>query len=449
MRIGLDFGTSNSSVAIFDGKQVRFLPIDRSGRDPSILRSFLYITREGERVIGQEAIDFYLEQNIGREIVLTRKSLGQITQAFAEVGTVTIDVHAMVDEDMPGRLFQSLKSSMKYKDHKGTNVFGKIYQVEDLVAMILKEMKQRAERILKKKISSAVIGRPVKFSESPQEDELAQARLRRACEKAGFQEVSFLFEPVAAALYYESIIETPEHLLVFDFGGGTLDITIMNVGTKEGSKILATDGVPIGGDNLDRAIMSGRLLKHFGREIKIGMKKLPMPSWIFSQISDWQKIASIDRRAVMAVIREARGGGRGVKELDALECLITKNYGFSLFQEIERAKCRLSSDLQTILSVNYEEILFEEEISRSQFEEAIKEEQRAIEKCIDRALNSAGLRPEEIDVVLRNGGSSLIPCFIEMLKAKFGSEKLRTQDLLTGVTAGLAIAAYGNFQYLL
>ena len=113
LSIGIDFGTSNSSVAVYDtsGGAVRLLPLDASassGRDPRVMRSLLYITRAGEIVAGQRALDLYTEQNTGREVRLERRYIGEVKMTFSDM-TVVKDAFALVDVNEPGRLFQSLK----------------------------------------------------------------------------------------------------------------------------------------------------------------------------------------------------------------------------------------------------------------------------------------------------------------------------------------------------
>ncbi len=117
MRIGLDFGTTNSGAAVFDGQRVRVFPLDPGSHDLTVIRSTLYVTRDHEIFIGQEAIDTYYRQNIGRPIKMVRQRVGEIEITMADYGAVKgypsgpttfiRDVHVMVDELTPGRLLLS------------------------------------------------------------------------------------------------------------------------------------------------------------------------------------------------------------------------------------------------------------------------------------------------------------------------------------------------------
>lgn len=132
---------------------------------------------------------------------------------------------------------------------------------------------------------------------------------------------------------------------------------------------------------------------------------------------------------------------RGRRDLEALLALIQKNYGWDLFQEIERAKIVLSSDTATRLQFKRETIKIDEPLSRKQFEAIIAGRLRGISDEIDQTLAAAGVTAEEIDVVIRTGGSSLIPAVQSLLERKFGAGKVNQQEVFTSVVTGLALAA--------
>ncbi len=125
-------------------------------------------------------------------------------------------------------------------------------------------MKQRAEDVLGEPIDAVTLGRPVKFSESPEQDHKAQETLRQAAQEAGFKEVDFELEPIAAALDYEQSMTKPQNVVIFDFGGGTLDIAVMRLGDPHKREVYASGGVDIAGSDFDRAIIEKRMLSHFG-----------------------------------------------------------------------------------------------------------------------------------------------------------------------------------------
>jgi hypothetical chaperone protein len=443
MRVGLDFGTTNSGVAHYDGRTLRIFRVDPRSRDAQTVKSLLYITRDQDTFIGQRAIDLYFTQNLGRPIRLVRKPVGIIENYFAEVGRVVKEVHAMIDANMPGRLFQSLKTALPQHTYEGTSVFDKYYSVEELVALVLRQLRYRAEDLCGRPIRQVMLGRPVHFDPDPERDGLAQERLERAAQLAGFQEVDFELEPVAAALHYELRLDHPENVLVFDFGGGTLDVTVMRLGDRDGREVKATSGVRIGGDLFDERIVRARMLRHLGYGSTYGReKRLPVPVYIFEALAQWQAIPTLFTLPTMRIIQQALVTADRPQELRALYTLISKNYGFKMFQEVERAKCELSDREEAVIRLMDEDMQIVEPLSVEQLEAILAVDVARTEHCVEEAVRASGLRPKQIDVVLATGGSSAIPVFQRMLERKFGAGKVRKHDLFAGVTQGLAVAAY-------
>src|SRR3990172_12764054 len=343
LSIGIDFGASNSRVAVTgsDGGAVRLLPLDQHARDPRVMRSLLYITRDGEIVAGQRALDLYTQQNTGREVRLERRYIGEVKMFYSDM-TVVKDAFALVDVNEPGRLFQSLKRFLPVTSFKKTSVFGTEYRLEELVATLAAAMVGAAEGALGERIDTLVVGRPVRFSEDTAKDEAARRRLEEAWRLVGVPRVRFLEEPVGAAYHYaaEAQLSPGTNFLVFDFGGGTLDITVARATGRE-IEVLSTGGVPIGGDPLDRRILETRLARHFGRGAHYE-DGLPVPGHVFSRLRSWQTIVELNRPDLLQLIREARRSSDRRHELANLEALVTRNHRLALFLPIEEAKIALS-----------------------------------------------------------------------------------------------------------
>lgn len=441
MRVGLDFGTTNSSAAITSGANVRLLQLDPVNANPTVMRSTLFITRAGVPSIGREAINAFTEANVGREIEYEWRNIGEAEVTMADVGTVVQSLFAVVDANTPGRLFQSLKSHLRDSSFIGTDVFGTRYTLEALIAVVLRIILQRIEAELGEPVDGLVVGRPVHYSTEQRLDVLAITRMRQAAELAGLPPIVFLPEPTAAALAYAATAQKAEHVLVFDFGGGTLDVTVMAIDQHGRRDVLATDGVPIGGDLLDRRVVMGKLLPHFGAGATLGARSLPLPAVLLEHLSEWQSIVDLTQPRYLGLIDEAIRSGDKPHELQALRTLVRENYGLPMYEQVERAKVRLSETRETIISMHVPGIDFDEPIERWDFERLIGPDVRTIATCIDRAVAAAGITPAEIDIVLRTGGSSRIPRFVKMLTEKFGIEKLREMDVFTGVASGLAVAA--------
>ncbi|MCI0849893.1 MAG: Hsp70 family protein [Chloroflexi bacterium] len=438
--IGIDFGTSNSSVAIFDGQTTRLLPLDPAASNPEVMRSLLYIPRDGEIVAGQRALDLYTEQNTGREVIMERRYLRAITMTFSDM-SVTKDAYAMVDVNEPGRLFQSLKRFLPVTSFQKTNVFGREYRLEELVATLAKQMVRAAESALVDRIDRLTIGRPVRFSEDPDKNEAARRRLEEAWRQVGVREIRFVEEPVAAAYHYasEERLAPGVRFLVFDFGGGTLDVTVARAG-QPAIEVLATGGVPIGGDLMDSRIMETHVAEHLGKGAHYREGNLPVPNHIFSRLKSWQTIVELNRPDRMELIRQARRTADKPRELAALEHLVSRNHGLDMFRAIELAKIDLSSAEIGTVRLKRGAIDVREDVTRSEFEAAIAAQLLQARACVLDAVERAGCEPEEITLVITTGGSSLIPAFRRTLEEALPRATLAATGTFTSVAAGLALA---------
>ncbi len=443
MRIGIDFGTTNSAVAYYDGETLHPVEIDPGNDNPRVLPSLIYIKRDHATSLGSSASAEYLEQETGRRPVWEKRHMGAIEIVVGGPGSGPIqymhDIFDQVDIAANGRLLQSVKTVLRDPEYEGTVIFDRYYPVDELIAILLRAMRARAEQQLGATCDAVVLGRPVKFSEDPAISERAEEILYKAARFAGFKEITFQLEPIAAAHLYHRTAERRERALLFDFGGGTLDLTIAEVGGQEPPRVLATRGVLVGGDDLDRRVMES-LLKYFGA----GSHAEPgvdFPYYMLDLLKTWQTMPELSRPQELGKIRRFQETGDNPRAMRALETLVSANVGFSLFKTIERAKVQLSTGLIAKLEFLYQAIEIRERILRRRFEELIEQEVAFVEREINAVLAEAGLRPEQLALVLRTGGSSQIPVFVALLERIFGYEKLRAMDPLTSVVGGMAVVA--------
>ena len=229
---------------------------------------------------------------------------------------------------------------------------------------------------------------------------------------------------------------------MFDFGGGTLDTTVMLLEPGARPEVMATGGVSIGGDLLDSRIVMGALLPYFGAGATLGPRRLPLPAFILEHLADWQSIAELNKPGRWELVEQAVQAADRPRELWALRTLVRQNYGLRLYSEVEQAKRRLSSDTLTTVELDLDELSFRHELARLEFERLIGPEIRRIAICVDQTLRDAGARREDIDVAVRTGGSSRIPRFVQLLAERFGAERLHAMDAFTSVGAGLGVAAW-------
>jgi hypothetical chaperone protein len=448
MIVGMDFGTTNTGAALFDGQRLRLFDLDVDSSNPQVCRSAIYMTRTGDYYLGNAAMNTYFAQNLGRPTRFRKVWVGEIMQVFAELPVFYRDVYIYEDEFSPGRLFTSIKTALRSRDYYGTAFRGNWFSASDLVAIFLMGIKMHIDRQSRQPVHEVVLGRPVHFSGDPQEDQVAQSRLLDAAFKAGFERVYLEYEPVAAALAYERQAGRRELVLVFDFGGGTLDFTIMVLGgrgRRPGQRgVLATGGIPIAGDVFDQRLFRTVIPLHLGEglEYRSAGVRRPIPAHLFDTLSQPAEILSLNTPQNLEMLRQIHAGSPEPEKTHALLKVVSSNYALSMFDLVERAKQRLSMECLTNLVVETPDFAFSEQISRLTFERSIAAEADAIRAELLETLRRAGVKANQIDRVIRTGGSSQIPLFVEMLNEIFGSEKVQAIDTFSSVTAGLAIRAH-------
>jgi hypothetical chaperone protein len=438
LKAGIDFGTSNSGVAVYDGKNIHVLPVDQKNLVPEVIKTILYITRDHQFFIGQEAVDLYFRDNVDRQRRFVKKWVGEIDFVAAEMHYVR-DVFVYVDELKPGRLLQFIKSALRTGSFSGTTVFDRYYSLADIITVYLRELKKRAETLLGEPLVEAYLGRPVHFSMEPEMDRGSEEILHKAALEAGFRKVFFEYEPVAAALYYERQLNQPQDALIFDFGGGTLDITIMRLGDPKKREVYASGGIGIAGSDFDRAIIENRMLPHFG----MGKGHFsPEIMELIKSVADWMALPELSTPQARLTLESAVLRGQAPVQLKALQSLIFNDLSFSFYNAVEKGKITLSNHGSAVINLQERDIDLWELYTRFQFEKDIREYREQIEQVLLETLDESGLEPEQIDVVVTTGGSSSIPGFQSMLAKMFSKDKIVASEVFSSVTSGLALRAH-------
>jgi hypothetical chaperone protein len=437
LKVGIDFGTSNSGVAVYDGQRVKLLPVDPKNVLPEVIKTVLYITKDYRTYLGQEAVETYYRDNVNRQRRYVKQWAGEIDVYGADMHYVR-DIFVYVDELKPGRLLQYLKTALRKDNYQGTQIFERYFTVGDLAQTYLSLLKKRAEDVLGETIDAVTLGRPVKFSEHPEQDHKAQETLRQAAHEAGFKEVDFELEPIAAALYYEQSMTKPQNVVIFDFGGGTLDIAVMRLGDAKSHKVYASGGVDIAGSDFDRTIIEKRMLPHFGYG---KVKHHPEIMDMIHAIPDWMSLPEMGTPINRNVLEKAIQAKVAPVRLKALEGLIYNDLAFTFYNRVEAGKIALSSDGATVISLEDKDVALWELYTRHQFESDIQHYLADVEKVLLDTIVRSGLESGAIDAVVKTGGSSNIPLFTRMLARIFGANKVKESNAFSSVVAGLAIKA--------
>ncbi len=421
--IGIDFGTTNSSIAYAGNSEgVQLATFPYLGGLTDSYRSLLYLqqVKEGgaktlKSWTGPEGIEHYLAA------------------------------------DVKGRLIQSLKSFLTSRTLQGTEVFGRRYALEDLIARILRDLRQKAEHQFGVGINAAVVGRPVHFAgaEKEEDDSFAEGRLRSAFELAGYDSVEFEMEPVAAAHYYESLLDHDELILIGDFGGGTSDFSLIHVGPSVRRRdrvlgdIVGNAGLGIAGDAFDAKIVRHLVSPALGAgsHLRSLDKILTVPNWVYIKLERWHHLSLLRAKDVLDMLKGVHAQSLEPEKIAALIHFIKEDLGFHLHRAVQSVKCDLSNHAVATFRFSDGFVDLESTVKRSDFEEWISEETEQIAGCVDSLLRSSGVAPRDVDMVFLTGGSSFVPAVRRIFATRFGEKRIRGGNEFTSVARGLALKA--------
>jgi len=368
--IGIDLGTTNSVVAVMEGGEPVVIANQEGGRTTPSVVAF---TKGGERLAGQVA---------KRQAVTNAENTVYSIKRFM------------------GRRYDEVNEEMKmvpYKVTRSSNndarveIMGKEYSPPEISAMILQKLKSAAEDYLGQKVDKAVITVPAYFNDAQRQATKDAGRI------AGLEVLRIINEPTAAALAYGLDKKKDETIAVYDFGGGTFDISILEVG--EGVvEVKSTNGdTHLGGDNLDQRIID----------------------WI---IDEFKKDQGIDlSKDKMALQRLKEAAEKAKMEL-------------STVQETEITLPFITADATGPKHMNLK-------LTRSKFEALVDDIlQRTIGPC-KQALQDAGVKPSDIDEVVLVGGSTRIPKVQQIVRELFGKEPHKGVNPDEVVAVGAAVQA--------
>ncbi|MCP5180773.1 MAG: Hsp70 family protein [Pseudomonadales bacterium] len=452
--IGIDFGTTNSAAAVYDGKRLQLVRLEAHD---AIMPSATYIDTALRADTGQHAIDRYIQDNTGRTVEMVPEVIGETSQ-FVEHGdeehpsavdTVTQKVYGqpMTDSGLPGRLFRGTKRLLGDERVRRLLVFDHPFRLVALITPILLRIRKSVEASCGT-FPEAHLGHPVNFEgRDDYRNQLALSRLSEAYRYAGVQGQRFYPEPIAAAVsYLHTGAFSGTHLLTVDFGGGTLDLCILR---RRGMAfdVVATHGIGLGGDHIDQRLFRELLFPLLGKgEIwrRRGMDREIETLFPFEDYEDllvnWAVTYTLNQNRYTAPVMDCIvQGGTAARKFQRLRDIIKRNASYMLFQCIKDLKATLSE--QDSAKLDIPELDIELTVTRERFESIIADILVAVAEVVDATVARAGLAHKDIDVVLRTGGSSLIPAVTRILEGRFPG-RVDLHDPFTSVAAGLAIASY-------
>jgi len=407
--LGIDFGTSNSTVGWL-----------RPGAET-------LIALEDDKITLPSVVFFNMEE---RRPVYGRLALHEYLEGYE------------------GRLMRSLKSLLGSKLIKhDTSVLGTAMPFKDLLGLFIGELKKRAEAAAGQSFEHVVLGRPVHFvDDDAAADQEAQDTLAEVARKIGFKEVSFQFEPIAAAFDYESTLEREELVLIVDIGGGTSDFSLVRLSPQRRrvddrqSDILATGGVHIGGTDFDKQLSLQGVMPLFGygSRMKSGAY---MPTSTHMNLATWHTINSVYSQKSQLALGSMRYDIEDTLGIDRLFKLIEQRAGHWLAMEVEETKIQLTHAANRVVPMDRIETGLNVDLTRELFESSIDALLERVRESVTRLLSDAGVGVTDVDTVFFTGGSSGIPALRNSVSAMLPNARHVEGNIFGSIGSGLAIEA--------
>ena len=409
---GIDFGTSNSTLASFTHGKPELVPLEAGKTN---LPSAVFY--------GHEKPDAFL---IGRAAV-----------------------EAYVD-GAPGRLMRALKSILSQSlIHEQTPIFRRKISFASIIAQYLGEVKARAEKHVQRELTQVVMGRPVQFVDNDSAaNEFAEKTLHDIARSIGFKDVSFQFEPVAAALEFERHLSTEKLALIADLGGGTADFSTIRLGGLRKNKdrrqdILANTGTRVGGTDFDTYLSMAEFMPRFGYGTQMTRGDLDLPSAPFWDLSTWSRVHNLYEPKFNTLLKAIRYDAQQPKLVDRFIHLVAERRCHSLLMEVEASKIKLSDATSAMADFGWFEKDLRIEASRERFESSTAKHRDKLERMVLDCLKLAGISPAQIDVIFFTGGTSFVPSVRGAITRVVPGAEIVNGDQFGAVGLGLGIEA-GN-----
>ena len=403
MRVGIDFGTSNTSVAILGASGPELIELEPGLT--SIPTAIFYETGSRQYEIGTAAIKTY------------------------EAG-----------ED--GRLMRSIKSVLGSELIEETTQLGsRAIPFRQVIEDFLKALLARVEKKTGQKITAVVQGRPVSFNDTDKERDANAQRVLGECLKAnGVTDIDFLAEPIAAARTMGGKQSGDRIAFVADIGGGTSDFCAVRLPAHgEGFHVLGSSGVYVGGNDFDRVLSFFEITPLFGRLETLELNGLPAPAANYVLLSDWKRhnlLYSPLVKKEIAWMRKYSPNSLGIRAFDYL----IENFEAGIYaRNTEAAKIDLSDNETCEFSYEIPRTRLHKEISQAAFEGLIEEALASMKTASEACLNEAGCSPEDVTDIVMVGGSTFVPAVENMFLSRFPKAQISRNDRFGAVAKGLAL----------
>jgi len=326
----------------------------------------------------------------------------------------------------------------------------------DIVATYLHHLKKCAEAAANAPVDRAVVGRPVYFvDDDAARDARAEAALRSAAASAGFREVVFQYEPIAAAFDHEQAVTREEKVLVADIGGGTSDFSLVRVGPERRAKvdrradILANHGVHVAGTDFDRRIELASILPLFGYGAHgpsiDGAPPREVPSAVYFDLATWHLINTVYNPQRVVELRGMRSFYADAAQHRRLMTVVTEHYGHDLVARAEAAKIAVAGGGRSTIDLDHVEAELASELDETEATRALDGDLDRIVAAARTTVAQAGLAAGDVDTLYLTGGSTGLDILSERLRGAFADARVVRGDRFASVATGLALFAQRRF----
>jgi hypothetical chaperone protein len=361
-------------------------------------------------------------------------------------------------EGIDGRLMRSMKSILGSSLlDQGTDIgAGRAVRYRDVVTGYLRRLKQLAEADAGHAITPVVLGRPVFFvDDDAARDAQAQAALLAAAQQAGFEQVQFQYEPIAAALDHERQVDREQLVLVADIGGGTSDFSLVRVGPQRRGRaerrddILGNHGVHLAGTDFDRHVELASILPLLGyrsrRPARHAEPAREVPSGVYFDLATWHLINTVYAPARLAELRSMKGWYADPRHHARLLIAVQQRLGHALAAAAEQAKIDVALHGKALIDLSALEPGLAATLSQAQAAAAIETDLGRIVQAASETARMAGVAPQAVDALYFTGGSTGLQPLVERIGAGFAAAQQVRGDRFASVAQGLGLHARAVF----
>ena len=445
MFVGFDYGSANCAIGVMADEGVRLLPLASNG---NYLMSTLYAM---DRELIAEAVYQAMPAHLQADYAKKRAAqLSRARQVRHELDLRPQEKAVFVGEEalaayleMPEEGFY-VRSPKSFLGASGLRP-EQVALFEDIVTLMMQHIKTCADKLVDGAITHAVIGRPVNFQGLGGEDSNIQAEaiLRLAASRAGFDDVAFLFEPLAAGMDFEASLTDDKTVLVVDVGGGTTDCSVVKMGPvrmqarDRSADCLGHSGQRIGGNDLDIALAMQGFMPHLGLESLMVTGK-PMPSkpfWNAVAVNDISAQREFSALSSRKLIEEMVKDAQAPEVIKRLLKVQQHQLSYQLVRSAEATKITLSDTHEQAVQLDYIAANLVANVDRPLFAVAIDSSLNKIEALMRQAVEVSKVTP---DLVYVTGGTARSPAIYDKIKSVYPGIPVVVGDHFGSVTAGLA-----------